>query len=407
MIDLPANNQPRLRALDIRPLVHFGRPSLYLRDPLQLSDRVVVLPRELGPLLMLCDGTRDASALRASLLVRYGLPVSREVVERVVSVLDEAFLLVNPRFNAACAAQLAAYRAAPFRPPALAGSSYPADPTELNNLFDAYQAFTHDVDPGDPDGRGLVSPHIDYERGGAVYARVWKRAAAAVRAADLVVIFGTDHYGDRLINLTRQHYATPWGVLPTAVDVVDTLAGRLGAASVFDGELRHRTEHSIELTATWLHYTRGMTPVEVLPVLCGSFHAFLQNRVLPEEDDTLGHVVEVLTDEAKRRRVVVVAAGDLAHVGPAFGGAPVYAHTREDLHRADQTLIDRMCAGDAGGFFGAIHQIEDCNNVCGVAPIYLTLRLLAPTHGEAVAYDTCPADENATSWVSICGVTLA
>lgn len=398
---------PRLRVLDIRPLMHYGRPSLYLRDPLQLSDRVVVLPRELGPLLFLCDGTRDVGALRASLLARYGLPVSREVVERVVSVLDEAFLLVNARFHTACAAQLAAYRAAPFRPPALAGASYPADPTELRNLFDAYRAATSDVEPAPPEGRGLVSPHIDYARGGAVYARIWQRAAAAVRAADLVVIFGTDHYGDRLINLTRQNYATPWGVLPTAVDVVDALAARVGSADVFDGELRHRTEHSIELAATWLHYTRDMVPVPMVPVLCGSFHAFVQDTVSPGENDTLNQVLDVLAQEAKHQRIVVVAAGDLAHVGPAFGGPPVHAPARSGLHAADQALIDTMCAGDAGGFFDAIRQVQDCNNVCGVAPIYLTLRLLQPTCGEAVAYDTCPADEDATSWVSICGVMLA
>lgn len=398
---------PSLRALDIRPLMHYGRPSLFLRDPLQLSDRVVVLPRELGPLLYLCDGTRDAGALRASLLVRYGLPVSLEVVERVVSALDEAFLLANARFHAACITQLAAYRAAPCRPPALAGSSYPADPTELRDLFDAYQAFTADVEPGHPDQRGLVSPHIDYARGGAVYARVWKQAAAAVRAADLVVIFGTDHYGDRLINLTRQHYATPWGVLPTAVDVVDALAARVGAAEAFGGELRHRTEHSIELAATWLHYTRGMTPVAMVPVLCGSFHSFIQDSLSPAADDTLNQVLDVLAGKAKQRRILLVAAGDLAHVGPAFGGPPVPADARNGLHAADQALIDTVCAGDAGGFYDTIRQVQDCNNVCGVSPIYLTLRLLAPTHGQAVAYDTCPADEHATSWVSICGITLA
>ncbi len=397
---------PKLRALDIRPLMHAGRSSLYLRDPLQLCDRVVVLPRELGPLLFLCDGTRNLSALRASLQVRYGLPVSLEVVERVVDALDQACLLVNPHFQAVYAAQLTAYRAAPYRAPALAGASYPADAAELRDLFTHYQALANDIEPGSPEQRGLVSPHIDYARGGPVYARIWKRSAAAARAADLVVIFGTDHYGDRLINLTRQHYATPWGVLPTAVDVVDALTARLSGDDLFDGELRHRSEHSIELAATWLHYARDGAPVEIVPVLCGSFHSFLQDTSSPDQDDTLNHVLEVLAAEAQHRRVLVVAAGDLAHVGPAFGGAPVPAEFRGGLHTADQALMDTMCIGDAGGFFGAIRQVQDRNNVCGVAPIYLMLRLLAPSHGEVVAYDACPADDHATSWVSICGVTL-
>jgi len=61
----------------------------------------------------------------------------------------------------------------------------------------------------------LVSPHIDYARGGPVYAHVWK------------------------LTLTRQHYATPFGVLPTAREVVETLAGAMGAETAFAGELYH------------------------------------------------------------------------------------------------------------------------------------------------------------------------
>jgi hypothetical protein len=44
--------------------------------------------------------------------------------------------------------------------------------------------------------------------------------------------------------------------------------------------------------------------------------------------------------------------------------------------------------------------------VCGAIPIYLTMRLLSPVQGERVAYDLCPADEQGTSLVSICGVVF-
>ncbi len=48
--------------------------------------------------------------------------------------------------------------------------------------------------------------------------------------------------------------------------------------------------------------------------------------------------------------------------------------------------------------------MEDRNNVCGLPPIYLALRLLGETAGETVAYDQCPADEENTSWVSVAGM---
>ena len=61
----------------------------------------------------------------------------------------------------------------------------------------------------------------------------------------------------------------------------------------------------------------------------------------------------------------------------------------------------------ADGFFDAIRRVGDRNNVCGLPPIYLMLRLLPGTQGEVVAYDRCPADANGTSLVSICGVTIS
>jgi hypothetical protein len=65
-----------------------------------------------------------------------------------------------------------------------------------------------------------------------------------------------------------------------------------------------------------------------------------------------------------------------------------------------------MCRGDAEGFYAAIQRAQDANNVCGVSPIYYTLRLLAPKRGESLGYSVCPADQKQTSVVTICGVTL-
>ena len=76
------------------------------------------------------------------------------------------------------------------------------------------------------------------------------------------------------------------------------------------------------------------------------------------------------------------------------------------LKNADDELIETMCQGNAEGFNGAIRRVQDQNNVCGVSPIYLTLRLLAPLKGQNHGYAVCPADTTHTSVVTICGVTL-
>jgi AmmeMemoRadiSam system protein B len=367
---------------------------------------MVVVPRMLGPLLALCDGTRESSAIRAAAAIRFGLPVAQSTVDQLLEALDDAVLLDNERYQQEHARVLEDYRAAPFRPPSVAGGSYPGDPDKLRAMLRGYLDDVAAGDDGPTGGRGLVSPHIDYARGGPVYARVWKRAAEAVKQADLAVIFGTDHFGGSGLNLTRQNYATPFGVLPTATDLVDELAQVIGPEAAFAGELRHRGEHSVELAAVWLHYMRDEEPVELLPILCGSFSQFIHDGAGPEDDLALNAVVDLLRQRLAGRRAIVVAAGDLAHVGPAFGGDPLDGAGRARLKRADDELVERMTAGDAAGFLAAIKREQDRNNVCGVSPIYLTLRLLDPARGEPAGYDMCPADGQGASVVSVCGVVF-
>ena len=396
---------PKLRPIDVHPVVQDGRRSLLLRDPLQLFEEAVVIPEQLGPLLALCDGTRDLDGLRASLMVRFGLRVAPDVMARIVTVLDQALLLDNERFAQAREQALAEYREASFRPPSCAGRSYPDDVDELRQALQGYLDGVNGEISGFEGGSGLVSPHIDYGRGGPIYAQVWKRATDIVREADLVIVVGTDHFGSEgRWTLTRQHYATPFGVLPTAREIVDALAGAIGEDAAFAEELHHRSEHSIELAAVWLHYVREGRPCELVPILGGSFSHFVRGEADPAHDPAIGSLVDVLRKTVAERNVAFVAAADLSHVGPAFGGRPQGLVERARLQSADEELIKRICAGDAGGFFEAIRRDGDRRNVCGVPPIYLALRALSPVEGEPVGYDRCPADGEGTSWVSICGV---
>jgi AmmeMemoRadiSam system protein B len=325
----------------------------------------------------------------------------------MLEALDNACLLDNAHFAAAHADSLRAYRQAPYRTPAGAGQSYPADPDELRQQLQGYLDAVEHRKATLPEGRGLVSPHIDYARGGPTYAQAWMQVAEMVQAAEMVIVLGTDHYSeDGLLTLTGQNFATPFGVLPTATDAVEQLAEAIGPERAFANELHHRGEHSIELAAVWLHYLRGERPCPIVPVLCGSFQPFVQGPSSAAEDPELQAFVATCRALATRSRVLVVAAADLAHVGPAFGGRPLGWVERAQLQSSDEELMERVCAGDAEGFLTLIQGVGDRNNVCGVPPIYLALRVLEPVEGERVAYERCPADGGGTSWVSVCGIVF-
>jgi MEMO1 family protein len=406
------SEKPLLRPLDFQSVYHMGQQMWYLRDPLQLTHYQLIVPPTLAQMLLYCDGTRTPAEIHAAFCRHVGQTVPFEIVSEALAELDKACLLANGRFQQVQQQLLADYRAQPHRPPALTDLSYPADPAALTALFQDY-GRDDDLNGWQPwQGRGIISPHIDYQRGGPVYAKVWRRAETAVAQADLVVIFGTDHQGSSgAVTLTGLPYATPYGVLPTDRALVGKLAAALGEELAYAEELHHRKEHSVELSAVWLHYTYqklGLTPRPMIPILCGSFHHFVANGEHPADDAGLTAVVQTLQRETQGRNVLVVASVDFAHVGPNFGDSYIMdASRRAALQMADDRLMSAILQGDDADFYHQIAAVQDRHRICGFSSIYLMLRYLnGVPGGHRIAYDHCPADAEDHSLVSIGGLLL-
>ena len=400
-------DRPRLRLLDGQAILHEGIEYLHLRDPLALSGRTLLIPQHLIPLLSLMDGTRDLRGLQAVLAMRFGVRASLDDLSRLIQSLDEAVYLDNPHYLEVRKTALAEYRRTACRPSSEAGRSYPQDPIELHALLEKYLEDAH-PSVNLENLRGIISPHIDFERGGAVYAKVWKQAANALPCADLVIILGTDHFSEGFpISLTRQDYCTPFGRLAVDQEAVSMLVSVLGDEDAFRGELHHRSEHSIELAAVWLQHILGGHSVKILPILVGPIEQHIDMSGNPIQDSLLDQLIENLHLFMQKHRTFVVAAGDLAHIGPAFGGKPVTPGDLLHLYDDDRSLIKSISRGDANTFYQKIVSENDRNNVCGTAPIYIALQSFGKCAGKNLAYAACPADVDHTSYVSICGLALA
>jgi AmmeMemoRadiSam system protein B len=399
--------KPELRNVNVQRTVYQGEPVFFIQDALRLTDAAIVLPQALGPLALLCDGQHTIPEIKAALEVRYGLRVSQTVIEDLLEQFDRALLLKTETFHQARQKALDEYRAAPFRPPSSAGPSYPAESDALRQMLQEYLDNANGVPLSPANSRGIISPHIDYQRGGTTYAQVWASAAEAVRQAELVIIFGTDHNGSNgTLTLTRQNYASPLGMMPTDRTLVDRLAETLEPEYAFADELHHRGEHSIELAMVWLQYLRGEEPCPILPILCGSFNHFMTGQVSLRDEPRYKAFVDVLRQEMAKRRALVVAAGDLAHLGPAFDGPPLDTVAQAQMKADDTALMDTLCAGDADAFLQFMQTGQHRRNVCGLSPFYFTLSVLNQTRGQIIAYDRCPADNNNSSFVSVCGIVL-
>ena len=126
----------------------------------------------------------------------------------------------------------------------------------------------------------VLSPHIDFRRGGPAFAWAYKKLIEE-SAADLFVILGTAHNPMRnLFALTKKGFDTPLGTVETDRMFVARLASKMSASPVgkdlnlFGDELAHRQEHSIEFQAVFLQsLLGGKRPFQIVPILVGSFHS--------------------------------------------------------------------------------------------------------------------------------------
>jgi AmmeMemoRadiSam system protein B len=403
---MPDQMNPKLRAIQVQPAVHQGQQGVMLADPLGITDTTLFVPIALAPLLPLIDGSRDLGTLRTGFELRTGIPLSPRVIESLISELDASRLLDNAHFAQAVKAATDEYRHAKSRPPVMAGRSCPADAHELAMLLQGHLDAAEDAPAWAAAIKGIISPHIDFQRGGHIYGNAWSAAAPAVKVAELVVILGTDHNGgEGEITLTRQSYETPWGIVPTDQETVDKIAALAGEDAVFGGELRHRGEHSVEAALIWAHYLKRDKPIQMVPILCGSFEPFIRQNVNPSTSSAVSATIEVLRDMAGKRRTIIVAAADLAHVGPAFGDLlPLDLAARARLEAQDRRLIEILGRADPDAFLEEIRTDGDQRRICGIPPIYITLAVLAGTIGAPAGYAQCPASDDGTSIVSICGM---
>ncbi|MBT4125200.1 MAG: AmmeMemoRadiSam system protein B [Chloroflexi bacterium] len=418
-------DRPKLRPLEVSRVTHEGTDYFLLKDLRRLNDQSLMVPAPLGLYLQGVDGTNTLNEITKAAISGGAPSVPRETLDELMNRLDDMLLLSNGKYSVEIEQRLDEYRSAPERTPALADLAYPSDTADLRGYLDGFafpymndDSMADDDLPADVDVelKGIVSPHIDFERGGDSYGMIWEQVRDQLQDVELFVVFGTDHNGEGpRLTLTKQDYRTPLGMLETDTELVDEISRILSSDRTVDDhpfadEFNHANEHSIELATVWLHRAIGSSNAKMLPILCGSFGGLLEGGS-PNIDDhpEIGRVIRLLQDVAGERRTMFIAAADLSHVGPAFGEDELMPKDSEDRRRVeeeDAVLLEAIVSGSRRRFFEAIRNNDDRNRICGFAPIYMTMWAADTTIGTWIGYQQCQADEEDTSFVSIAGAAL-
>ena len=209
--------RPKLRPLTARRIEHQGQSFVMLQDPTGVVPQPVLVPWDgYSHVVRHFDGQSTLIEIQARVLRETGQFVAMKDLEDLVRRFDESMIIEGPAF----AMFHQQYRESGRRPAALAGRSYAATLRALRAQLDQFFVGHHGAGIPSPAGvdrpvgfRGILSPHIDFQRGGPVYT--WSyRELVEQSQADTFVILGVAHqYCRRRFALTCKDFETPLGVV--------------------------------------------------------------------------------------------------------------------------------------------------------------------------------------------------
>jgi len=383
----PLAEHPRLRPIEIFPIQDRGRRSLVLRDPADPKISPIAVSDGAADVLMLLDGQRTLTELSNALLLR-GASITQSQLHSFLSRLDEGGFLEGPRAQCRFEQRRAAFKAQPVRPAVHAGGAYPDGLDELPRML----AAAH-LDPDGPGAlptaranaettplRAVIAPHVDLHRGAPTYSWAYK-ALAEASPADLYVVLGTCHTPVAgHFAATSKAYATPLGPVPADAEFLARLGKKWGR-DLFAGEFSHAGEHSIEFQAVYLRWLRlgGEDTAPIVPILCDSLHSLVPHGQSPRDVPLVADFLSALSEslEEDGRRITLIAAVDLAHVGPRFGDRWRVDQPHQDsVGRADQEMLDLILEPDAEAYYAQVMRDHDARRICGLTPIYLLTALM-------------------------------
>jgi AmmeMemoRadiSam system protein B len=214
-----------------------------------------------------------------------------------------------------------------IRPPAVAGTFYPADANDLQQLVNAYlaQAAGGTIAP-----KAIIAPHAGYIYSGPVAASAykWLDSAAARDAIQRVVLLGPAHRVafPGLATHSADAFLTPLGRVPLDKEAV-ALATALPQVSILDAA--HQQEHSLEVQLPFLQSV--LNDFKLVPFVVGN--------ASPAES------AEVLKTLWGGPETLIVISSDLSHFHNYHTAQKLDLATAEAIEtlQPDKIGYDRAC----------------------------------------------------------------
>lgn len=403
---------PKLRYIEAIPIETEQGPMIALRDPMGLSNEMLLVSHAALAVLQLCDGTRRKREILRELENVLGFRLDMKTLDTLLERLDAHYLLDNAHFRNHLGEIEASLLSGPVRKAVHAGQSYPDKPELLQQrLTEFFLSKSGAGLPGPVNGlptpKGIIAPHIDLRIGGSTYTHAYRRLAEAPQA-DVYVILGTGHAGiPNLYAALPADFETPLGRAETDRTFLQHLQANY-THDLYENVFLHKTEHTIEFQVVFLQQTLKNRSFKIVPILCSfSYHALTyadftrERRRIQEFTSALRKTIREYP-----KRVTIIASVDLAHVGPRYGDRQIPdALLLREVEKHDRQALAAALRVDADGWLNSIAAVNDRYRICGFSPIYTLLASVDARRGELLRYDQGLMDDQ-KSVVSYCSAVL-
>jgi AmmeMemoRadiSam system protein B len=388
---------PILRNLQFSPVKQGDDQFVVLWDPSGLTKEKLVLPPNYFFIVQHFDGKHSLTEIGALYLKRFGEFLMPNKIEQLVDDLDMRLFLEGDRTETAKRQVQNVYRQSPLRHAAFAGKSYEADGAKLKKQIDGFFASPDGPDskPSENKGKlikGLVVPTFELKAAGPIYAWAYKELHEALQP-DVCIVIGTANAGlDNLFALTDKDFETPLGVVGTDKAILGRLKSLL--PELFAEDVAHQWEQAIEFQLPFLQTNPGATkPVTIVPILSSFSAMSLRDSAVR---GTVDRVITILREAiaASGKKICVIAAGELAHLGMRYGDAS--PPTDFSFHRSmqhDLEMLKHVGELRAEAFATYIQGENDQRRISGFSPIYCLLRLIEAEKGQVLRYDRGITDQ--------------
>jgi AmmeMemoRadiSam system protein B/AmmeMemoRadiSam system protein A len=224
------------------------------------------------------------------------------------------------------------------RPPAVAGTFYPADPSRLSKQINDFLAQAPKTEVKG-EIVALISPHAGYVYSGGVAAYAYKLLEGL--KYDVVVVVAPSHYAPfhGASVYSTGGYQLPTGIIPIHEQLAKQIINQHDAIDFVPKA--HAREHSLEVQLPFLQQVLG--DFKLVPIVMGS-----------QDMGTCQILAQAIASSVKGYRALIVASSDLSHFYQYDKAVQLDRIVQEKVNNFDpeglsRDLGQRICEACGGG----------------------------------------------------------